>query len=347
MDVDPHTTELPSSPSPVPTGLDSQPSSVPSSSMQAPVISMCTAPNQDVHLEEVKPHFELELTTRTDESITPKENSLTLVPMGDQDRNLAEAGEEESSQHDQALTPIDQTHRPGLHPLTPSKSPDSTSSSSSSDSMTGDDDVDDDGFSDDSENEEVEDLQLKDLSLLDSDCSLPPHSTPCVTSTTSLTTQRQSKKKKADARLAACTTPGPTATSFGSGARSEPGPPRKAMGRKRSVSGLVALRYRSTGRDGKIDEEERGMLALDLDAYINSSDHRETSESTQPSGPLSPSALFPTLLTTTLDTEKSKMKNPQLLTIDTLPHRSQWVVGSGTGPGNAHRGFIPGVLNDS
>lgn len=318
--------------------------------MQAPVIPTCKDIPQGAHLDvlEAKPHFKLELTTRADEPIVPKEKLPTLEPVGDQeDQNLAEAGEEASSQHDQALTPIDQTSRLGLHPLTPSKSSDSASSSSPSDSMTGDDDVDDDGFSDDSENEEVDDLQLKELSLLDSDCSLPPHSNPCLTAATSLTKQRQPKKKKVDARLAVCTTPAPTTTSFGSGARSEPGPPRKAMGRKRSVSGLVALRYRSTGRDGKIDEDERGMLALDLDAYINSGDQREALESTQPSGPLSPSALFPTLLTTTLQPEKSKMKNPQVLTIDTLPHRSQWVVGSGTGPGNAHRGFIPGVLNDS
>ncbi|KAH9822536.1 hypothetical protein DFH28DRAFT_922826 [Melampsora americana] len=340
MDVDPRITDSPSSPSSDPTSLNSQPTSVPSSSMQAPMDT-----SQEAHIDvlEVKPHFEPQPTEQT----VRKVEFPTLQAVGDEDRNPAQAGEEESSQRDQALTPIDQTSRLGLHPLTPSKSPDSASSSSPPDSMTADDEVDDDGFSDDSENEEDEEINLRELSLLDSDCSLPPHSTPCLTVATSLAKQRQPTKKKVDTRLAACTTPAPTNTSFGSGARSEPGPPRKAMGRKRSVSGLVALRYRSTGRDGKIDEDERGMLALDLDAYINSSDHREASDSTQPSGPLSPSALFPTLLTTTLQPEKTKMKNPQLLTIDTLPHRSQWVVGTGTGPGNAHRGFIPGVLNDS
>lgn len=72
---------------------------------------------------------------------------------------------------------------------------------------------------------------------------------------------------------------------------SEPGPIRASkIGRKRSLSALVALRYRGGKLDSEIGDEERGLLALDLDTYINSGDPELPETRALP-----PSALFPTL----------------------------------------------------
>ncbi|OAV89453.1 hypothetical protein PTTG_28679 [Puccinia triticina 1-1 BBBD Race 1] len=50
---------------------------------------------------------------------------------------------------------------------------------------------------------------------------------------------------------------------------SEPAPPRNPrIARKRSLSALVALRYRGGKGDAEIGDEERGLLALDLDTYV-------------------------------------------------------------------------------
>jgi len=72
---------------------------------------------------------------------------------------------------------------------------------------------------------------------------------------------------------------------------SEPAPIRNAkMARKRSLSALVALRYRGGKGDSEIGDEERGLLALDLDTYINSGEPEIPETRALP-----PSALFPTL----------------------------------------------------
>ncbi|KNZ62813.1 hypothetical protein VP01_1220g6 [Puccinia sorghi] len=62
------------------------------------------------------------------------------------------------------------------------------------------------------------------------------------------------------------------------------------IGRKRSLSALVALRYRGGKGDSEIGDEERGLLALDLDTYINSGEPEIPETRALP-----PSALFPTL----------------------------------------------------
>ncbi|KAI8458084.1 hypothetical protein BY996DRAFT_4577616 [Phakopsora pachyrhizi] len=61
--------------------------------------------------------------------------------------------------------------------------------------------------------------------------------------------------------------------------------------RKRSLSELVALRYRGGKGESEIGDEERGLLALDLGAYINSGDPDLVPETK----PIPPSGLFPTL----------------------------------------------------
>jgi len=164
---------------------------------------------------------------------------------------------------------------------------------------------------------------------------------------------------------------------------SEPAPIRNAkMARKRSLSALVALRYRGGKGDSEIGDEERGLLALDLDTYINSGEPEIPETRALP-----PSALFPTLsgvlpgttttgkgvtstrrylcaqpsptTTTTTTTrtneegegEEDPTEVPQTpgLTITLHPDgllvptpRSEWPFGGGTGPGKTSRGFIPG-----
>ncbi|KAG0144869.1 hypothetical protein CROQUDRAFT_659414 [Cronartium quercuum f. sp. fusiforme G11] len=203
----------------------------------------------------------------------------------------------------------------GLPSLTPSKSTTSSSSSSSpSPSPSPSDSIpDQDGHFSDQEQEQEENIPNSELDAL------------------SLVEPKSNSKRKKSIKLGNCLTPSHN-QSNNIATRSEPGPNRKWLGRKRSVSGLVALRYRSSGQ---MNSDQHRMLALDLDAYINSSETREnssTNKSSTTTGPLSPVALFPTLLTRSTNL---------------LPHRSQWVVGSGTGPGNSHRGFIPGLINDS
>ncbi|KAH9444679.1 hypothetical protein MJO28_013293 [Puccinia striiformis f. sp. tritici] len=156
---------------------------------------------------------------------------------------------------------------------------------------------------------------------------------------------------------------------------SEPAPLRinSKLGRKRSLSALVALRYRGGKGDSEIGDEERGLLALDLDTYINSGEPEIPETRALP-----PTALFPTLTTvlqaapmgtnrtgpngrrivggqsnTTTTTikrgqEEETDQGPGL-TIS-LHHdglliptpRSEWPFGGGTGPGKTSRGFIPG-----
>jgi len=163
---------------------------------------------------------------------------------------------------------------------------------------------------------------------------------------------------------------------------SEPAPIRNAkMARKRSLSALVALRYRGGKGDSEIGDEERGLLALDLDTYINSGEPEIPETRALP-----PSALFPTLSgvlpgttttgkgvtstrrylcaqpspTTTTTTTRTNEEGegeedptdvPQTpgLTITLHPDgllvptpRSEWPFGGGTGPGKTSRGFIPG-----
>jgi len=164
---------------------------------------------------------------------------------------------------------------------------------------------------------------------------------------------------------------------------SEPAPIRNAkMARKRSLSALVALRYRGGKGDSEIGDEERGLLALDLDTYINSGEPEIPETRALP-----PSALFPTLsgvlpgttttgkgvtstrrylcaqpspTTTTTTTTRTNEEGegeedptdvPQTpgLTITLHPDgllvptpRSEWPFGGGTGPGKTSRGFIPG-----
>lgn len=125
---------------------------------------------------------------------------------------------------------------------------------------------------------------------------------------------------------------------------SEPGPTRAhRIGRKRSLSELVALRYRGGKGDSEIGDEERGLLALDLGAYVNSGDPDLPS-----TRPLPPSGLFPTLqnLTppaSTLDGEPVRSRYPRVNVqgLPLPPPRSEWPFG-GTGPGKTSRGFIPG-----
>lgn len=137
---------------------------------------------------------------------------------------------------------------------------------------------------------------------------------------------------------------------------SEPAPPRNPrMARKRSLSALVALRYRGGKGDAEIGDEERGLLALDLDTYINSGEPEIPETRALP-----PTALFPTLSTGMAPPEKPgrglmearKTTSPAspALTIELLPDaalllptpRAEWPFGGGTGPGKTSRGFIPG-----
>lgn len=155
---------------------------------------------------------------------------------------------------------------------------------------------------------------------------------------------------------------------------SEPVPIRNnKINRKRSLSALVALRYRGGKADSEIGDEERGLLALDLDTYINSGEPECIPETRA----LPPSALFPTLSTvlqTTSTTNESQRRtggvnkkevrisesklrkevtseviqtknNAVELDSDGLllpTPRSEWPFGGGTGPGKTSRGFIPG-----
>ncbi|WAR61155.1 hypothetical protein PtB15_13B407 [Puccinia triticina] len=133
---------------------------------------------------------------------------------------------------------------------------------------------------------------------------------------------------------------------------SEPAPPRNPrMARKRSLSALVALRYRGGKGDAEIGDEERGLLALDLDTYINSGEPEIPETRALP-----PTALFPTLSTGMAPPEKPgrglmearKTTSPAspALTIELLPDaalllptpRAEWPFGGGTGPGKTSRG---------
>ncbi|KAH9453371.1 hypothetical protein Pst134EA_024248 [Puccinia striiformis f. sp. tritici] len=156
---------------------------------------------------------------------------------------------------------------------------------------------------------------------------------------------------------------------------SEPAPLRinSKLGRKRSLSALVALRYRGGKGDSEIGDEERGLLALDLDTYINSGEPEIPETRALP-----PTALFPTLTTvlqaapmgtnrtgpngrrivggqsnTTTTTikrgQEEETEQGPGLTITLHPDglliptpRSEWPFGGGTGPGKTSRGFIPG-----
>lgn len=161
-----------------------------------------------------------------------------------------------------------------LPSLTPSKSIGS-SSSSPPDSIS-DVDEDEDDYSDTSPIDEYH-SQLDALSLVDPSPATeahPPHSTSSATTIPAIRKAQQTRFK--GGRLGLCSTPSQSTDVMESVTRSEPGPLRRGIGRKRSVSGLVALRYRSSGRDGDIGEDERGMLALDLDAYVSLSKHSQT-----------------------------------------------------------------------
>ncbi|PLW32699.1 hypothetical protein PCASD_16836 [Puccinia coronata f. sp. avenae] len=218
---------------------------------------------------------------------TPPSPSPEQQQQQQQQQQEEEEEEEEEQQQQQTGGDLEGAYLNDLPSLTPSKLAASSVSDSDSDSIP-------ERFTDD----ESEPAGLLDaLSLMPSQSPSPSAPAATVAITTTTTTTAPSVPPSHSVAVATQRTPASQSSLASSLAAashislSEPAPPRHAkIARKRSLSALVALRYRGGKVDEEIGDEERGLLALDLDTYINSGEPEIPETRALP-----PSALFPTL----------------------------------------------------